>query len=113
MKNLTELKEQIAEAMKQLTDAIETICKDYESRQKSEPELNGQWGAYNDGGIIYPFLIHHYDNDDVYGQDFRDPDNLYKVDAMCINNNLIRPSEKQIEAHLKKICNRMYNYGKR
>ena len=91
-----------------LFKAIETICKDYET--KPEPEFKaGQWSAFKaNDNEIYPFLIHHFEDDKVYGQDFKCKDDIYKIWYQTNRCNLISVTEEEIESHLKKICDEKY-----
>jgi len=102
MENVNELK-------KQIFDAVETICKDYEEKHKPEfkPEFKvGQWAGFKTSGGIYPFLIHHFEGDKVYGQVFKSWHNIYDIVWHCHKNNLISVTKEEIEAHLKEICDK-------
>ena len=92
----------------ELFEAIDKICKDYETKQT--PELKpGQWGAFKaNNGNIYPFLIHHFEDHKVYGQDFKRKDDIYKVDYQTDRCNLISVTPDQIKDHLKSICDEKY-----
>ena len=100
-KNMDELK-------KQLFDAIDTICRDYE--EKHEPEFKvGDWAGYKTvDGRIHLFKIDHFENNRVYGQSFEYEDDLYRVTWECCTDGLISVTKEEIEAHLKRICNKRY-----
>ena len=81
----------------------------YKVESESEPEFKvGQWGAYRNGDIFYLFLIHHFEGDSVYGQDFIDIDDIYAVDYQCDKRHLVSFPPAEIESHLRKICDQKY-----
>jgi len=100
-KNMDKLKDELFEA-------IDKICKDYESKHKPEFKT-GQWAGFRtNDGKIHPFLIHHFGGIMVYGQDFKCEDDIYKVRLQVYRSNLISVTPAEIKSHLKKICDEKY-----
>jgi len=100
-KNMDKLKNELFEA-------IETIYKNYKEKQETEFKA-GQWAGFKTrNGRIHPFLIHHFEGDKVYGQDFKFKDDIYKIWYQTDRYNLISITKEEIESHLRKICDEKY-----
>jgi len=77
---------------------------------ENKPEFKaGQWAGFKtDDEEIHPFLIHHFEEIMVYGQDFKCEDDIYKVRSQVYRSDLISVTPAEIESHLKEICDEKY-----
>jgi len=96
-KNMDKLKDELFEA-------IDKICKDYESKHEPEFKVPG-WGNYNTidnkNNIFYiTKIIGHK----VYGIEFPNEEEKWQ----CNKEELLSVTPAEIESHLRKICDKKY-----
>lgn len=107
---MKELKE-IDKLKKELFEAIDTICSEYENREYKKLEFKpNMWAAYLTGLYDHDpthkciFYITSFNGDEVMGDSF----DGFGEQCMCEKEHLISVTPKEIKAHLKKICDEKY-----